>query len=310
MALRKAHAVFVKIVSPSSHPSATRNNITPMKNYILQGYLVPPSVSSIHTSTVCCAGHAKWQNIAHIKKARDSAIASVAQKLSQELKTCLTRFPQTDPKLNPELAAIIQSARKNQVSNDLIAKALDRVIQSKDPKNITTFDGRGPANTGIIIECFAPKPNHTKGQLQGMVKKFGFSMYNAAEDLFKHTGYVDVTIPENEVELAKSDPDKFDLDKYIDMAIEVGAEDVALAAGEDAPILQFVCHPNDCNKVMKAVEEGGLSVVSAEPVYEPVITVPVSADFMDSMRALSDKLEAFPEFIKFYTNVVPEDKAS
>ena len=78
MALHKVHRVFFKLLSP------TRNT------HALQGYLNPLTVSSIHTSTACCAGHAKWQNIAHIKKARDSAIASVAQKLSQELKTCLS----------------------------------------------------------------------------------------------------------------------------------------------------------------------------------------------------------------------------
>ena len=46
-------------------------------------------------------------------------------------------------------------------------------VKSKDPKNITAFDARGPGNTGIIVECFSPNPNHTKGIIQGMIKKHG-----------------------------------------------------------------------------------------------------------------------------------------
>jgi len=114
-------------------------------------------------------------------------------------------------------------------------------------------------------------------------------------------------LPATELEKAKADPENFNVDEYVDIAIEVGAEDVTLEPGMEGPYLQFECHFNDVSKVQRALEEAGHTVESGEALYVATSPVPVSADFLDSVGKMSDKLEQFPEFIKFYSNVVPED---
>ena len=55
--------------------------------------------------------------------------------------------------------------------------------------------------------------------------------------LFEHKGLVDVTLPEADLESALAHPDNFNLDKFVDVAIEAGAEDVSLEPGEEQPYL-------------------------------------------------------------------------
>jgi len=269
------------------------------------------SSGCFHTHSGLFAGHAKWQNIKFIKAARDQSQAAISQRLAREIQILLTKDPNPDPKLNPALAAVLQKARKNQISNDMINKTIDRVVKLKDPKNITAFQGRGPGNAGIIVECFSPKPHHTKGQLQAIARKFGFNMMSSAQDLFRHTGYIEAKLPEDELKVAEADPENFNIDKYVDLAIEVGAEDVTLEPGESGPILRFECHPHSVALVSRKIEEeSSLVLDSLEARFVPTVEVPATKEHMENMDKLLAKLELFPEFMKFYTNVVPEDGTS
>ena len=67
---------------------------------------------------------------------------------------------------------------------------------------------------------------------------FRFNMMSSAQDLFRHTGYIEAKLPEDELKVAEADPENFNIDKYVDLAIEVGAEDVTLEPGESGPILR------------------------------------------------------------------------
>ncbi|XP_005091608.1 probable transcriptional regulatory protein Dgeo_2194 [Aplysia californica] len=303
---------FLKVVHPVPHSSAVVGaSHFSWKRQSPSGCQAPRCNSCLlHTSTVVGAGHSKWANIKHVKAAQDKAKAAVGQDLSKRIQHCLIQNPETDPKLNTGLAALIKSARANNIPNDLIEKTVDRVVKLRDPNSITTFDGRGPGNTGIVIECFSLKPHHTKGLLQGIVKKYGFNLHNSGADLFDHKGVIEVDVPEEELTTAQSDPDNFNLDKYVDMAIEAGAEDVTLETESETPYLQFLCSPHDVFKVQKVLEDSGLTVNSGERTYIPNLMVPVSQEFLTALGKMTDKLETFPDVIKYYFNIEPEESSS
>ncbi|GFS09383.1 translational activator of cytochrome c oxidase [Elysia marginata] len=130
-------------------------------------------VRGIHVSLRANAGHSKWQNIKHIKAANDKERGMKSNLLAQKVKQVFQNNPEKDPKLNTELANLIKWARTNNIPNDTVEKTIDRQVKLRDPKAITVIDGRGPSNTGVIIECFSLNPQHTRGILQGMVKKYG-----------------------------------------------------------------------------------------------------------------------------------------
>ncbi|GFO44743.1 translational activator of cytochrome c oxidase [Plakobranchus ocellatus] len=227
--------------------------------------------------------------------------------LAQRVQQVLHKNPEKDPKLNTELANLIKWARTNNIPNDTVEKTIDRQVKLRDPKAITIIDGRGPANTGVVMECFSLKPQHTRGLLQGVVKKYGFNLNSSALDLFEHSGFIEVSLPEDELSKAANDPDAFCLDKYIDMAIEASAEEVTLEMGLEKPYLQFKCPPFELSRVQKCLEDLGLTVISSERTYIPTTVVPVSQEFLETLDKMSDKLDLHPDVIKYYFNVRPEN---
>lgn len=261
---------------------------------------------SIHIGIQANAGHSKWQNIKHIKAANDKERGMKANLLVQKVQQVLIKNPEKDPKLNTDLANLIKWARTNNIPNDTVEKTIDRQIKLRDPKAITVIDGRGPSNTGVVIECFSLKPQHTRGLLQGIVRKYGFNLNSPALDLFEHSGIIEVSLSESEAQSATADPDGFCLDKYIDIAIEAGAEEVTLERGPGGPYLQFKCPPFELPQVQKSLENMGLTVINGERLYIPTTVIPVTKDFLEALEKLSDKLELHPDVIKYYFNVEPQ----
>ncbi|CAG5126482.1 unnamed protein product [Candidula unifasciata] len=260
----------------------------------------------INTSSSLEAGHSKWQNIKHIKAAVDRERGEKSNLLAHRIQLVLERNPDTDPKQNTELANLIKWARSNNLTNDVINNTIDRQMKRRDPSSITFFAGRGPSNTGIIIECFSPKPLHTKGILQSYVKKHGFSLHTPADDLFEHKGVVEVDLSEEELVAANADPDNFPLDKYVEVAIVVGAEDVKLEHDGEKPYIQFLCGPFDISKVSRNLNDAGFNVTRSERTCIPTVTVTVTQEFIENVNKLAEKLDGNSDVIKYHFNVVPE----
>jgi len=263
---------------------------------------------SLHTSTLLCAGHSKWQNIMHIKAKNDKIKADNSNILVKKLQGCLNRNASLDPKLNTELDSLMKWAKSKNIPNDVFNKQLEKAKKLKDPNNITTFDGRGLDNVGIIIEAFTLNKKHTQAILQGTVKKAGITLFNSGSDLFEHKGLVDVEIPEEDLKSAQSDPDNFDIEKYVDIAIEVNAEDVTLEMGEEKPHLTFVCGPFDIAKVQTGLEDMRFVVKSAERTYVPTERIGVTPEYFEAIGKLEEKLDLYPEVVKYYFNVYPVEE--
>uniref|UniRef100_A0A0B7ABD9 Translational activator of cytochrome c oxidase 1 n=2 Tax=Arion vulgaris TaxID=1028688 RepID=A0A0B7ABD9_9EUPU len=263
-------------------------------------------IRQINSSSFLEAGHSKWQNIKHVKAAADREKGMKSNLLSRKLQFIFAKNPEIDPKLNTELANLIKWARSNNLSNDVMNKAIDRQVKLQDPKCISAFGGRGPSNTGVIIECFALKPHHTKSIIQSIVKKYGFNLNASVDDLFEYKGIIDVELSSEESAAARSDSETFPLDKYIEMAIEVGAEEVTLEDDGEKPYLQFICNPLEVPKVVKGLSAAGLSIVNNEKIYIPKVVVPVTSEFLEVVDKLTDKLDLNPDVIKYHFNVVPE----
>ncbi|CAL1538980.1 unnamed protein product [Lymnaea stagnalis] len=263
-------------------------------------------VRLVHTCPTLTAGHSKWNNIKHIKAANDKEKGQKSMFLASRIQAVFIKNPEKDPKHNTELANLIKWARTNNIPNDVIDRTIDNQIKLRDPKNITVFDGRGMSNTGIIIECFSLKPHHTKGLLQSILKKYGFSLHSPAMDLFEHKGVVEAKLQDADVKSAQSDPKSFVIDKYVDLAIEAEAEEVTLEKDEDGPYLKFLCAPQDVDKVHGNLEKLGVQVLNSERTYLPKIVIPVSQEFLESLDKLIEKLDIHPDVINYHFNVEPE----
>lgn len=77
-----------------------------------------------------------------------------------------------DPNLNTELKRVIDEAKKNQVPNDIINRAIDKVKQGTDENyEKYTYEVFGPNNSLILVETLTDNHNRTMSDIRKVVNK-------------------------------------------------------------------------------------------------------------------------------------------
>lgn len=67
-----------------------------------------------------------------------------------------------DPEINGDLKRIIDKAKKEQVPNDVIKRAIDKAKGGTDENySLVRYEGFGPANSLFIVECLTDNPART-----------------------------------------------------------------------------------------------------------------------------------------------------
>lgn len=241
------------------------------------------------------AGHSKWQNIKHIKQAKDAARANTFSKLSRQMKVAVILGKSADPKFNNQLAHLVELARQANMPNSKIESVIKGSENSKDVMTSLTLDAKGPGNCFLIIEILSDSVNRTRNNLKYELSKFGATFVDGSvKYAFKYKGIVNV------------DPiaSHLSLEDAVDNAIEVGAEDV-VAATEDSGenVLQFQCEPREFYNVKTALTSKGYTLRSSGLCYIPQVKVSLTDEQLNVMSRICEVLEEHPDVVKFYDNV-------
>jgi len=79
-----------------------------------------------------------------------------------------------DPELNQSLKRIIEKAKKEQVTADIIKRAIDKAKGGSD-ENYTSvrYEGFGPGNSLVIVECLTDNVNRTISEVRNCFTKTG-----------------------------------------------------------------------------------------------------------------------------------------
>lgn len=92
--------------------------------------------------------------------------AKVYSKYSKEIYMC-AKNGSTEIDGNPTLAAIIERAKKEQVPAHVIEKALDKARGGgTENYEYARYEGYGPGNSMVIVECLTDNPNRTFGDVR------------------------------------------------------------------------------------------------------------------------------------------------
>ncbi len=79
-----------------------------------------------------------------------------------------------DPELNANLKRIIQKAKKDQVTADVIKRAIDRAKGGGDDNYTEVrYEGFGPGNSNVIVECLTDNVNRTIATVRNCFTKTG-----------------------------------------------------------------------------------------------------------------------------------------
>lgn len=82
-----------------------------------------------------------------------------------------------DPELNQELKRVIEKAKKDQVPNDIINRAIDKAKgQSDESYTQITYEGFGPGDSLLIISCLTDNVNRTIAEIRAIFNKLHCKM--------------------------------------------------------------------------------------------------------------------------------------
>lgn len=99
------------------------------------------------------------------------AKTKVYSKYGREIYVCAKQGG-TDPASNLPLRGLIDRAKKDQVPSHVIDKALDKAsgVGGED-FSPARYEGFGPGNAMVIVECLTDNPNRTFGDVRGCFTK-------------------------------------------------------------------------------------------------------------------------------------------
>ncbi|CAA7267648.1 unnamed protein product [Cyclocybe aegerita] len=163
------------------------------------------------------AGHNKWSKIKDKKGVNDRQKSILYSKASNEIITAARIGGSVDPALNIRLAAALKSAKDQGVPKENIQKALARAGgASNGSGQHFVYEALAHDSVGLIIECLTDNANRTLHNVRDILTSYGARM-TPVKFMFERQGLVTVA-------LDKSIDGEFD--KFFDIAIENGAEEV------------------------------------------------------------------------------------
>jgi YebC/PmpR family DNA-binding regulatory protein len=238
------------------------------------------------------AGHSKWAQIKHKKKATDAKRGKLFSKLSRAI-IVAAREGGADPSGNLALQNAIDKAKEASMPKDNIERAIARGAGAgADGATFehVSYEGYGPGGVAVFVEALTDNRNRTAAEVRHIFGKHDGNLGESGSVawLFERKGVLLV------------DGDGVDEDDLTLAAAEGGAEDVE----RDGSSFQITSAPEELAAVRDAVGEAGFAIESAELTMVPKTSVPVEDEnvarklvkLMDALDDNDDVQDAYANF--------------
>ncbi|MCC5856722.1 MAG: YebC/PmpR family DNA-binding transcriptional regulator [Ectothiorhodospiraceae bacterium] len=235
------------------------------------------------------AGHSKWANIQHRKKAQDAKRGKIFTRLIREI-TVAARMGDPDPAANPRLRLAVDKALSVNMPKDNIERAIKRA-SGQDGNTVydeIRYEGYGPHGVAVMVEAMTDNRNRTAAEVRHAFTKHGGNLGTdgSVAFLFSHAGVITFG------------PDT-DEDTVMEVALEAGAEDILT---NDDGSIEVLTAPEQYMAVKDALQQAGLEPADAEVTQRPSTTVSLAGDDAAGMLKLLDTLEDLDDVQNVYHN--------
>ena len=244
------------------------------------------------------SGHSKWHNIQAKKGKADAQRGAVFTKIGREIAIAV-REGGANPESNGKLRDVIAKAKANNMPNDNIQRSIKKA--SGELSNVVyeeiTYEGYAPGGVAIIVDTISDNRNRTASDIRHCFAKYGGNMGT--------TGSVGFMFDTRGVLVVERTPG-MDEDDLMMMALDAGAEDVR----PDDDVVEILTDPNEFSKVREALEQQGLTFLSAEVQKIPQNTVEVTdPETVEKIQKMLDLLEESDDVQNVYHNAdLPEEE--
>jgi len=240
------------------------------------------------------AGHSKWANIKHRKNAQDAKRGKLFTKLIREI--TVSAKISSDLNSNPRLRIAIDKALGNNMTRDTIDRAIKRGAGGDDNSDLVEirYEGYGPNGVAIMVDCLTDNRNRTVSEVRHAFAKMGGNLGTDGSVAYLFTKMGQLLFPKGT-----------DENKLMEIAIEVGADDVVKQ--EDGSYIVNTA-PDMFVAVQEAMIRAGFVQEDGELTMMPSMTVALNFEDAQQFMKLVDMLEDLDDVQDVYSNAdIPEE---
>ena len=235
------------------------------------------------------AGHSKWANIQHRKKAQDAKRGKLFTRLIREV-TVAARQGGGDPDANPRLRLALDKANAGNVPKDTIERAIKKAtgeLEGVDYEEIR-YEGYAPGGVAVMVECVTDNRNRTVSDVRHAFTKHGGTLGTdgSVAYLFEKMGVITFAPGVDE-------------DAVMEVALEAGADDVVVDDDGSVEVLTSVDQFAD---VEQAMSLASLEAVESEITMRPSTTVDLNVEDGQKIVKFLDVLEDLDDTQQVYSN--------
>jgi YebC/PmpR family DNA-binding regulatory protein len=241
------------------------------------------------------AGHSKWANIQHRKKAQDAKRGKLFTRLIKEI-VVAAKAGGSDLDANASLRTAVDKAKSQSVPKDAIERAVKRgagELDGSDYEEIR-YEGYGPGGVAFIVDCLSDNRNRTVADVRHAFSKAGGNL--------GQTGSVAYMFTSLGVLIYSPDHDE---DDVMEAALDAGAEDVIVA---DDGSIEVVTAPDDYVAVKQAMTDAGLEPEDSDLTMRASTNAELELEDAQKVLRLVDLLESSDDVQDvFYNADIPAE---
>ena len=236
------------------------------------------------------AGHSKWANIKRHKAKQDAKRGKIYTKLIREV-TVSAKMGGGDPNANPRLRAALDKAQENNMTKDVIERAIKRGIGGMEGEELyeVRYEGYGPGGIAVMVDCMTNNRNRTVSDVRHAFSKHGGNLGTdgSVAFLFKKEGLMTFAPHVNE-------------EKLMELALQLNVEDIIV--NEDKSI-DVMTTPDAWIAIKEAFIKAGFQPEQADISMRASNLIPVTdQDSAEKVLALIDVLEDLDDVQNVYSN--------
>ncbi|MBN9381490.1 MAG: YebC/PmpR family DNA-binding transcriptional regulator [Chitinophagaceae bacterium] len=200
-----------------------------------------------------------------------------------------------DPATNPALRRCFQNAKSVNMPKDRVEAAIKRA-QGKEMENYEEilYEGYAPHGIAVLVETATDNHVRTVANVKSHFNKGGGTLGNSGSVSFQF----------KKMGVFKLKPEGLNTEDLELELIDYGLEEMGEGTGEhDIPVIVLRVAFSDFGSMQKALEEKGITPISAEIEWIPATTVELSEDQAQDVLKLVDKLEQDEDVQKVFYNL-------
>jgi YebC/PmpR family DNA-binding regulatory protein len=200
-----------------------------------------------------------------------------------------------DAATNPALRRCMQNAKSVNMPKDRVEAAIKRA-QGKEMDNYEEilYEGYAPHGVAILVETATDNHVRTVANVKSHFTKGGGSMGNSGSVAFQF----------KKMGVFKLNPAGLNMEEMELELIDFGLEELGESTGENGDAVIVVRSGfTDFGNMQKALEDKGITPISAELEWIPTVTVPVSDEQAEEVSKLIERLEQDEDVQKVFHNM-------